>query len=199
MSAYERIPHNIQSSEEAIWTLHLTEAPISQMRSPDGTFWCAPDALSLPENQVGTLHLIAGAVTFGLAYRSLMEAARVLSPGGGLQVRFAAVPQPERAARFVSAVYGYAGLPVDFSLSSSEWTELLIDAGFAVQATSQVRRTYTLADCASLTSHAAQERLHVLLLRAPQAVSDYLQPEYAGTPYVTFSAHDTLIEAIRAD
>jgi len=135
----------------------------------------------------------------GLAYRSLIEAARILAPGGVLRLGFAAVPQPERVARYVGAVYEYCGLPVSFSLKLSEWAELLADAGLTVLATSQVSRTYTLADCTQLTSPIDRERLHVLLLRAPQAVGDYLQPQYAGTPYVTFSAHEMLIEAVRTD
>ena len=121
-------------------------------------------------------------------WRFVSEAARALKAGGKLLVQDIAAPDDERAARYAdsferlrdpSHVRCYAGY---------EWEGMYLDAGLTVEHSELYRRPAKMLEWAGHqgSSDYVIERLHVMMMQAPDAVKEWLNIQCAGTEDAAF-------------
>ena len=126
---------------------------------------------------------------FSDIFRFVLESARVLKSGGVLVVQDHVAPAEERAANYVDAFERLRDPSHVRAYSETEWRSAFLDAQLSVE---QVR-TDIIHD-AAFTPWVKRmnvpaeyvERLEVMLMQAPDAVKDWLQPRGIGTPDAAF-------------
>jgi len=125
----------------------------------------------------------------------MQQAVRVLKPGGKLVVHDHVAPEDERVAEYVNAYEklrdpGHARI-----LPESEWRGTFLDVDLTIAHVEQFTVQHQVLPWAKRQhcSDETIERLQVMLLRAPDAVREWMQPEYAGTDYATYTDHHIII------
>ena len=128
-------------------------------------------------------------------FKFAQEATRVLKPGGIFIVQDHVLPDDEKAADYADAFEKLRDPSHVHALSYTEWNGLFLDVGLEILHTETILKRHNLLDWATRQGCDATiiERLQVLLIQAPDAVSAHMLPEYAGTEHATFCNHHIII------
>jgi SAM-dependent methyltransferase len=125
----------------------------------------------------------------------MQQAARVLKPGGRLVVHDHVGSEDENVAEYVNAFEklrdpGHARI-----LPESEWRGTFLDVDLEIVHVEQFTLQHQVLRWAKRQhcSDETIERLQIMLLRAPEAVLEWMHPEYAGTEYATYTDHHIII------
>ena len=121
-------------------------------------------------------------------FRFAMEAARVLKLGGMLLVQDLTNPDDERAARYVDSFERLRDPSHVRCYAEYEWRGLYLDVGLTVEHTEIHRRAANVLEWAGHqgSSDYVIERLHLMMVQAPDAVKEWLNIQCAGTADATF-------------
>lgn len=121
-------------------------------------------------------------------FKFVQECARVLKPGGMLLIQDLAVPEEERAGRYLDAFERLRDPSHYRMYSELEWRGMYLDADLTVEHTELIFREAELIlwaetqDCTPVVI----ERLQVMLAQAPEIVREWKQPKCVGTRDATF-------------
>lgn len=124
---------------------------------------------------------------FADAYRFMTEAARVLKPGGVLLVQDHLNPDDDKAAAYIEAFERLRDPSHHRVYNRYEWEGLFLDAGLTVEHAERINRTAKFLPWAERQGCSPEviERLHILMLQAPDAVQTWTNFQCAGTPDAT--------------
>lgn len=154
----------------------------------------AGDAEQLPF-AANTFDLVTSRIAphhFPNCWQFVQDAARVLRPGGLLIVEDNTVPDDDRAARYVDAFERLRDPSHHRMYAGYEWQGMFLDAGLTVEGVELAHKPgASLLEWAATQGQGADviERLQVMLVQAPAAARDWLNPFAAGTPDATFDHH----------
>jgi len=122
-------------------------------------------------------------------FRFVQECARVLKPGGVFIVQDHVLPEDERAGRYIDSFERLRDPSHHRAFAEYEWRGMFLDAGLTVEVAEIVRKNggkmITWAERQGCTPETI-EHLQVMLAQAPQAVTKWIHPRYAGTADATF-------------
>jgi ubiquinone/menaquinone biosynthesis C-methylase UbiE len=133
------------------------------------------------------------------APRFVREGARVLVPGGLLLVQDHMLPDNGEAARYIDAFERLRDPSHNRAYDEGEWTAMYRDAGLEVVHTEQVLKRHDFhpwAERQNCTPEAIA-RLTQMMVDAPAAVVEWIQPTATGTPEAAFANHHLLIAGIK--
>lgn len=144
--------------------------------------------LPFPDNRFDLVTCRIAPHHFPDCFRFVMECARILKPGGKLLIQDLAVPEDERAARYLDAFETLRDPSHHRMYSDIEWRSMFLDAGLVVDGSEILSREDDLIAWAQTQDSPLDviERLQVLLGQAPDAVRDWIKPGCVGTPEATF-------------
>ena len=122
------------------------------------------------------------------AYRFMLEAARVLKPGGRLAVHDHLLPEDENAMAYIEAFETLRDPSHFRAFSESEWRGLLLDAGLLVEHVEKLERAALLVPWAERQNNPPEtiERLRIMLAQAPRAVAEWIHPRSVLSPDAGF-------------
>lgn len=125
----------------------------------------------------------------------VQEAARVTRPGGIVAVIDQIVPRARKAARYVNAFERLRDPSHAWAYSLPRWEGFFADAGLVVWHTEPFPRRHQLTDWADRMRCAPPVviRLRAMLVQAPQAAAEWLQPEVHPQGDASFVIHQALI------
>ncbi len=122
--------------------------------------------------------------------RFIVEAARVARPGGALAVVDNIVPgsrlrgkkadRQRRAGEYVNAFEKLRDPSHVRCLSHEEWLDALAAAGLSVEAHETLDKRLTFETWAARHTPIMQTRLRAMLMQAPAAAAEFLDPQTAG-------------------
>ena len=154
-------------------------------------YFCVADAENLPfaDNLFDLVTCRIATHHFPDVFRFMQNAARVLKPGGHLLIQDHLGHDDKRVTQYTDAFQRLRDPSHVRVFPDYMWRGLFLDVGLQVDHTERLQKRHELLPWAKRQSCPPDviERLQVLLLRAPEAVKAWMQPEYAGTPYATFS------------
>jgi ubiquinone/menaquinone biosynthesis C-methylase UbiE len=133
---------------------------------------------------------------FADCLRFVREGARVLKPGGKMLVQDHALPEDPRAARYIDLFEQLRDPSHNRAYSQSEWIEMFLDAGLAVEYYEQIVKQHRFipwAERQGCTSRTL-EQLICMVDQAPAIVTEWMQPSLFGTPEAAFVNHHILIQ-----
>lgn len=155
------------------------------------------DAGDLPFGD-GTFDLVTCRIAphhFPDSPRFVREGARVLKAGGLLLVQDHVLPEEQETARLVDAFEKLRDPSHQRAFSENEWAAMMREAGLNVELTEQVIKRHDFlpwAERQGCTSGTI-ERLSEMVLSAPAAVAEWMQPRGFGTPDASFVNHHIII------
>ena len=137
---------------------------------------------------------------FPNVFRFVQEAARALKPGGRFVVQDHVLPEDKKAAAYLEAFERLRDPSHNRALSESEWRSDFLAVGLEVESTERLDRSDKLVTWAERQGCSPEviEHLQILLVQAPQAVADFIQPRCAGTPDAEFNHVYILISGKKA-
>lgn len=133
---------------------------------------------------------------FSDCFRFVQECTRVLKPGGLLLVEDHAMPQDERAAGYINVFQRLRDPSHIKAYADYEWEGMFLDAGLVIEHNEQFDHSTRLLPWAARQSCTPYviERLQLMLIQAPDAVREWLQPQCAGTEDAAFQQRYVLIQ-----
>jgi len=122
------------------------------------------------------------------AYRFVLEAARVLKPGGRLAVHDHLLPEARDAMGYIEAFETLRDPSHFRAFNESEWRGLLLDAGLLVEHVEKLERAALLIPWAERQNNPPEtiERLRIMLAQAPRAVAEWIRPRCVLSPDAGF-------------
>jgi SAM-dependent methyltransferase len=128
------------------------------------------------------------------------DCARVLKPAGRLVIQDHLAPDDDCAARYINAFERLRAPDYNRAYNGYEWRGMYLDAGLTIERDEIFRlpgiKLLTWAERKGCSAYVI-ERLQILLVQAPSAVADWMQPHCAGRPDATFSQPALLIAGIK--
>jgi SAM-dependent methyltransferase len=121
-------------------------------------------------------------------FRFVLECARTLKPGGVLVVQDQTVPDDPRDAAWVDAFETLRDPSHVKAFAPYEWEGVLLDAGLHIERVELLRRESPMLPWAARQGCTPEivERLHLLMLQAPERVADWMHIRCAGTADAAF-------------
>jgi ubiquinone/menaquinone biosynthesis C-methylase UbiE len=137
---------------------------------------------------------------FPYVHRFVMDAARVLRPGGRLVIQDQVVPEIKRAAAYLEAFERLRDPSHNHAYNEYEWRGMFLDAELRIEQMTMLRKTHSLVPWAQMQDCPPDviARLQIMLVQAPQAVADFVRPVAAGTPDARFDHVNILISGIKS-
>lgn len=138
---------------------------------------------------------------FAHVERFFKDAARVLKAGGVLVIQDHLAPTHKRAAAYVDAFEMLRDPSHAHALPFYAWERAFQEAGLMLRPHETTVKRHHLVEWAQ-RQHCPPDiidKLHILLLHAPQRARDYLQPEDVDTPHATFTTHNIFFVAEKAN
>jgi ubiquinone/menaquinone biosynthesis C-methylase UbiE len=131
--------------------------------------------------------------------RFVEECARALKPGGRLIVQDQSLPYDRRAARYIEAFERLRDPSHHRAYAPYEWEGMFLNAGLRVTAVEAARKRASLVAWAQVQECTPQviEHLQIMLVQAPAAVTDQLQPRCAGSADASFDHVYVIIAGIK--
>lgn len=129
-------------------------------------------------------------------WQFVQEVARVLKPGGKFILQDNTVPDDERAARYVDAFERLRDPSHHRMYAGYEWQGMFLDSSLTVDVLELAHKPdANLIEWANTQGQTAEviERLHVMLVQAPDAARAWMNPHAAGTSDATFDHHYVVI------
>jgi ubiquinone/menaquinone biosynthesis C-methylase UbiE len=141
------------------------------------------EALAFAANTFDLVTCRIAAHHFPDVYRFVLECQRVLKPGGRLVLQDQIVPEMEQAARYLDSFERLRDPSHHRMYSALEWRGTYLDAGLTVDHSELFYKPARLMSWAAMQDCTPYEveRLQILLVQAPTAVREWLQPTCAGT------------------
>lgn len=171
---------------------NMLEAARAHLRSQgdETTRFSGADAEALPfaDNSFDLVSCRVAVHHFPDAYRFMLEAARVLKPGGKLVIHDHLLPEDPKAMDYIEA-FDTLRDPSHFrAWNESEWRGLFLDAGLSVDYTEKLERAALLLPWAERQncSQDVIDRLRILLAQAPPAVAEWIHPRSVLSPDAGF-------------
>jgi ubiquinone/menaquinone biosynthesis C-methylase UbiE len=131
--------------------------------------------------------------------RFVEACARTLKHGGRLVVQDHALPDDKRAARYIEAFERLRDPSHHRAYAPYEWEGMFLNAGLTVTSVETRRRRAQLVSWAQVQdcTPAIVEHLQIMLLQAPDAVHEQLQPSCAGSTDASFEHVHVLIAGVK--
>ncbi|MDQ7026510.1 MAG: class I SAM-dependent methyltransferase [Anaerolineae bacterium] len=125
----------------------------------------------------------------------MREAVRVLKPNGTLLIHDHVVSDDEKVADYVNAYEKLRDPAHARALPEYEWRGVFLDVGLTIQHVEQRTVKHDVLPWAKRQNCSDEtiERLQVMLLRAPEKVRQWMQPEFAGTEHARYTDHHIFI------
>lgn len=127
----------------------------------------------------------------------LGECSRILRMGATLVVWDVLLPNHKKSERYVSAFEQYRNPAYHRAYPLYRWKDALGRTGFDLDEWRQMSRRMPLFMDRERLSSSEQQRLQALLLRAPQRVQDWLQPDDASTHLAQYHQQMILMKGTR--
>jgi ubiquinone/menaquinone biosynthesis C-methylase UbiE len=161
---------------------------------------CDAEALPFPAHAFDLVTCRIAPHHFPHAERFVMDAARVLKPGGRLIVQDHLLPDDRKAAAYIESFERLRDLSHHRAFDEYQWRGMFLDAELSIEQVHILRRRAQLLPWARIQdcTPAVIERLHILLARAPAAVAEHLQPQCATTTDASFDHVYVLIAGRKA-
>lgn len=158
------------------------------------------EALAFAANTFDLVTCRIAAHHFPDVYRFVLECQRVLKPGGRLVIQDQIVPDVEQAARYLDSFERLRDPSHHRMYSALEWRGTYLDASLTVEHSEIIHKPASLVAWAAMQDCTPYEleRLQILLVQAPSAVREWLQPTCAGTPDASFQQTFVLIVGRKA-
>jgi ubiquinone/menaquinone biosynthesis C-methylase UbiE len=135
---------------------------------------------------------------FPNVFRFMQEVTRVLKPGGMFILLDHLLPGDAKAAAYIEAFERLRDPSHHQAFNQDEWRGLLLDAGMEVLHEERLNRQAKMLPWAERQNCSPEviERLHVLMVQAPQPVAEWMNIQCAGTADAMFD-HTYLLIAGR--
>ncbi len=187
---------------EAGWSvLDVSAQTCSVTGDEESTEYPFTDSAALPlaENRFDLVMCRNTVSGFPDGYRFMLEAGRILRPGGVLLMEDTLLPDGERAAGYMNAFLKLRDPRHIRAYAGYEWEGTALDAGFEVALVERFTHSTPLLDPTLEEPYTpyAVERLHILLRQAPQEVATWLQPRCPGTADARFTLHTIILKAVK--
>jgi ubiquinone/menaquinone biosynthesis C-methylase UbiE len=159
--------------------------------------FCGADAEILPFAS-RTFDLVTCRVAahhFPDIFAFVQDAVRVLKPNGLLLVHDHVVSDDKKVADYVNAYEKLRDPAHARALPEYEWRGIYQDTGLSIEHVEQRMVKHDVLPWAKRQNCDDEtiERLQVMLLRAPDKVLKWMQPDYAGTEYARYNDHHIFI------
>lgn len=169
----------------------ITEQGIENMA------FCGADAEILPfaDDSFDLVTCRVAAHHFPDIFAFVKEAARVLKPNGLLLVHDHVVADDAKVAEYVNAYEKLRDPAHARALPEYEWRGVFLDSGLKIDHVEQRTLKHDVLSWAKRQNcdDDTIERLQVMLLRAPEKVLKWMQPDYAGTEHARYTDHHIFI------
>ncbi|MCU0465636.1 MAG: methyltransferase domain-containing protein [Anaerolineae bacterium] len=149
---------------------------------------CDAEHLPFPDESFDIVACRIAQHHFPDPFKFVMEANRVLRPGGRLVMQDQMTPEDERAARYLDSFERLRDPSHVRVYSALEWRGMYLDVGMTVEHIEEARHRTTLQVWAERQDCSPEviERLHILLAQAPEAARAWVRPDAPGSPAATF-------------
>lgn len=169
----------------------LTQArSFIRARGEDSTLYVCADAERLPFAD-NTFDLVTCRVAphhFADAFKFVQESARVLKSGGRLIVQDHLLPDDKFAAEYIEAMETLRDPSHHRAFNEAEWRGMFLDADLVIDHVERLARPTKMIPWAERQGCTPEviERLHVLMIQAPDAVKQWMNIVCAGTDDASF-------------
>ena len=155
------------------------------------------DAESLPFKN-GTFDLVTCRIAphhFLQCYRFIEQSVRVLKPGGTLLVQDHVLPENKRAGRYLEKFEKLRDPSHNRAFTQTQWVDMFRDTGLIVTHTEHIIKRHGFLSWVQRQECSPEiiDQLLDLVKKAPQSVTEWLQPYEFGTPQAAFLGHYLII------
>ncbi len=125
----------------------------------------------------------------------IKQSVRVLKTGGTLLVQDHVLPEDEQAGRYLEEFEKLRDPSHHQAYTQAEWVKMFQAAGLKVVHTEQIIKRHGFLSWAQRQGCSPEiiEHLVSLVKKAPQTVTEWLQPHRFGTPQAVFVGHHIII------
>ncbi|MCK6576568.1 MAG: class I SAM-dependent methyltransferase [Anaerolineae bacterium] len=133
-------------------------------------------------------------------FRFVQECARTLKPGGTLVVQDQALPEDKQDAAYIEAFETLRDPSHVRALPVYEWQGTFLDAGLTVGETLLVKRDAPMLEWAERQGCTPDviEKLHVMMIQAPEGAARWMNIRCAGTPDAIFDHTHMILRGTKA-
>lgn len=189
--------HQVIATDFTITMAHAARNFVREQKV-NNILFCGADAEQLPFlcNTFDLITCRVAAHHFPDIFAFLQETARVLKPNGIVLAHDHVVPDDPKLADYINAYEKLRDPAHARALPQYEWEGAFLDAGLMIEHIEQFTIEHEIQSWAKRQNCSDETitQLNILLLRAPDAVIEWMQPQFAGTPYARYTDHHIIIK-----